>query len=110
MDITQFRDDIYAEFGSKLEHATPANVRRFLNRMHLELGDYASDGQPFVIPREDATNYEQVVAEFLSRVLKTPPEQGIMLLWIFASELFYARLGEQYEEKLSDLLYFDLGD
>lgn len=93
-----------------MEHATPANMRKFLCRMHLELEGCETKQGRFIIPREHAKNYEQVVTDFLSRVLDFPPEQAVVLLWIFSSELFYARLGEQYEEHLSDLLTYDLNE
>ena len=110
MDIRQFSDLVREEFGAKMEHATPANMRKFLCRMHLELEGNDPPQGTFIIPREKATNYEQVVAEFLSKVVDFPPEQAVILLWVFSSELFYARLGEQYEEHLSDLLTYDINE
>lgn len=110
MDIKHFCELVKAEFGPRMEHATPANMRKFLCRMHLELEGADPPTGRITIPREKATNYEQVVAEFLANVLDFPPEQAVILLWVFASESFYARLGEQYDEHLCDLLTYDLNE
>lgn len=108
LDLEHLRAAIHSELGTRLEYATPANMRKFLGRLHEEIISADADQRPFVVPREHAANYEQVVAEFLSRVLDVPPERGIVILWLFASELFYARLGEQYEEELAELLTFEI--
>jgi hypothetical protein len=101
---------IVAEFGPSMEHATPANVRKFMERMHADFAQSATAEQTIVIPRENAMNYEQVVAEFFARVLDLPAEQAVILLWIYAGELFYARLGEQYEQEMSNLFTLEIGE
>ena len=110
MNIKQFSELVRTEFGPRMEHATPANMRKFLSRMHLELDGCDTPRDPIVIPSEDATNYEQVVTDFLSRVLDSPTDQAVILLWIFSSELFYERLGEQYEDNLSKLFTYDINE
>lgn len=109
MDNQQFHEAVQREFGPKMEHVTPANMRKFLSRMYAEL-THDCEQHPFIIPQEDATNYEQVVAEFLIHALEMPPEQSVVLLWMFSCELFYARLGEQYEQNMRELLRFDISE
>lgn len=109
MDIRHFREQVLTQFGRRMEHATPANVRDFLDRIYTELANSNDPVQPIIIPREDARDYEQVVNAFLARVLDIPPERAILLLWLFAGEIYYARLGEQYQE-MGDLLRFDVSE
>lgn len=108
MDIERFREEVHTEFGTRMEHATPAHVRRFLCRIYSAIDKEEIGPNHFAIPREDASNYEQVVNEFFARVLDLPPDQAVVLLWMFAGEMFYARLGEQYTQDLSDLFTFEI--
>lgn len=111
MDIQQFRDAVRAEFGAQLEYATPEHMRRFLQRMNTRIAVYDTGRTTFAIPHtENAKNYEQVVMDFFARVLDLPSDQAVVLLWIFASEMFFSRLGEQYAQELSSLLTFEIPD
>lgn len=107
MDIDRFRQEVHATFGEKMEHATPAHMRKFLCRVYAELDESGQEPRPAAVVRDEASNYEQIVTEFFARVLDLPPERGVVLLWLFATEMFYSRLGEQYAE-LTDLMSFDI--
>ena len=91
-----------------MARATPEHMRQFLSRMYAQLSARPAGVRAFAIPHEDADNYEQVITEFFSRVLDLPPERAVVLLWLFASEMFYSRLGEQYTQELSELCTFDI--
>lgn len=109
MDIQEFRDVVRAEFGAHLEYATPEHMRRFLHRMNTQMGSYDRGRTSFAIPTtESAKNYEQVVTDFFARALDMPPEQAMVLLWLFATEMFFSKLGEQYAQELSTLLTFEI--
>jgi len=110
MNLAQFRQEIRAEFGSKLEHATPEHMRTFLNRMYAQIGSNGDhvEGLPFNIPTESANNYEQVVAEFFSHVLDYPPDLAVITLWLFSCEMFYTHLEDEYAEQFRELFSFDI--
>ncbi len=113
MDLEQFRNEIRTEFGSKLEHATPAHMRQFLYRMYSRLhsrldGEAHLEGLPFTIPTESANNYEQVVAEFFSHVLDYPSDLAVITLWLFACEMFYTHLEDAYTDQFQDLFSFEI--
>jgi hypothetical protein len=109
MTLEQFRELVHAEFGPGMERATPAHVHEFLTRVYREFGPQGNgEAAPIQIPPDSAKTFEQVVAGFLARVLDLPTEQAVIQLWIFACEMHYARLGEQYSQDLNELLPFDL--
>ena len=111
MNLAQFREELRAEFGQKLEHATPEHMRQFLSRMYARLGGgEREEGLPFIIPTESAKNYEQVIAEFLSRVLDYPPDLAVITLWLFACEMFYTHLEDEYSEQFRELFSFEISD
>lgn len=109
MNLEQFRNEIRAEFGVKLEHATPEHMRQFLSRMYAKLGGKGhAEGLPITIPTESASNYEQVIAEFLSRVLDYPADFAVITLWLFAVEMFYTHLEDEYTEQFHELFSFEI--
>jgi len=110
MDMKDFRQTVIAEFGSKMQYITPAHARGFLERIQTEAEPTTSLNHPprLHIPSEHAQNYEEVVGEFFARVLDLPPDEAAIQLWLFATEMFYTRLGEQYSQQLADLLTFEI--
>jgi hypothetical protein len=84
------------EFGLRLERATPATVRDFLDRMQVRLHQESGEGPPYVIGEEGAHSYEEIVNEFFSRALDYPPEQAFIMLWLLAFEQHFAMLEEDY--------------
>ncbi len=103
MTLQHFRELVQAEFGMRLEHATPELVQTFIARIYAELNPAASDGL-VEIPVDSADNYPRVVGEFLAVILDSEPERAAILLWLFAAEVFYGSLGEQYRAEFSHLI------
>ena len=100
MTLAEFRELVREEFGSRLERATPANVRDFLDRMQLRLHQDAQQGQPYVIEEEcRASSYEEIVSSFFSRALDYPAEQSLIMLWLLAFEQHFAMLEEDYARR-----------
>ena len=104
MDLAEFRDTVYATFGSRLERATPELMLDFICRAYAQLSPPTKNGGTLVIPTAGADSYEQIVHDFLARMLDSPPEQAVILLWLFAGEMYFTDLGEQYRERFKDLV------
>lgn len=101
MRLDEFKKWVRAEFGPNMEHATPANVREFLDRMHAELAP-VDRGRRIVID-EPATSYEEILRDFFSRVLEMPQEEAIISLWMLALELSFSGVREQLAERFERL-------
>ena len=100
MDIAEFRELVRAEFGPRLERATPASVRDFLDRMSLRLHEESGEGQPYVLDAdEDARSYEEIVTDFFARTLDYPPEKAFIMLWLLAFEQHFAMVEEDYARR-----------
>jgi len=97
--IAEFRELVRQEFGPRLERATPASVREFLDRMQLRLHQEAGEGPPYVMAEEPARSYEEIVSDFFSRALDYPPEQAFIMLWLLAFEQHFAMLEEDYARR-----------
>lgn len=109
MTLAEFRELVRLEFGARLERATPANVRDFLDRMQLRLHQDAQEGKPYVIEEEcRRTSYEEIVSDFFSRALDHPVEQSLIMLWLLAFEQHFAMLEEDYAHRY--VLIFGEGD
>lgn len=89
-----------------MERATPATIRDFLIRMQREIS--GTRRGPVVINHDPAHDFNDVIGDFFSRVLELPLDKAVVLLWLLAVELHYARLEEEYSERFSSL--FRLGD
>lgn len=89
-----------------MERATPASIRDFMVRMQSEIG--RTRRGRLIINHDPAHDFNDVVSDFFSRVLDLPLEQAVILLWLLAVELHYARVEEEYSERFSSL--FQLGD
>ena len=100
MTLTEFRELVRQEFGDRLERATPANVRDFLDRMQLRLHQDSGEAQPYLIEEEIRRfSYEEIVSDFFSRALDYPPEQSLIMLWLLAFEQHFAMLEEDYARR-----------
>ncbi len=109
MTLTEFRALVRQEFGERLERATPANVRDFLDRMQLRLHQDSGESQPYVLDQEERTfSYEEIVSDFFSRALDYPPEQSLIMLWLLAFEQHFAMLEEDYARRY--VMIFGEGD
>ena len=104
MQLSEFKQRVEAEFGPRLENATPANVREFLDRLQQEAWEYQrrASGR-YEMPVENARTYEEVMKEFFMDVLELPAERAVMLLWTLALDLTFAAIEHQYSEMLDPL-------
>ncbi len=104
MTLADFRELVHATFGPHLEHATPELMRDFISRVYAQLAppDRTPDGAPSMAA--GPMTYEQIVITFFARMLDAPPDQAVILLWLFAGEMYFTQLGEQYNEQFGELL------
>lgn len=100
MTLLEFRELVKGEFGGRLERATPANVRDFLDRMQYRLHQEAGEGPPYLVDEEGRPrSYEEIVLDFFSRALDYTPEQAFIMLWLLAFEQHFAMLEEEYARR-----------
>jgi hypothetical protein len=103
MDFNAFKQQVRSEFGPGLKHATPANVREFLDRVQID--DFkASKGSGRIEINETATTYEEIIKDFFSRILDAPSEEAIIKLWTLALDLSFAAIEHQYADQFAKLL------
>jgi hypothetical protein len=105
LKIEEFRSAIKKEFGSHLEHATPANVREFLDKMQ----DDVFHGQlrtPIEL-NETKTTYEEILRDFFARVLDFPRDEALIMLWTMAFDLSFTslelHLADRFETLFRDM-------
>lgn len=104
MTLDEFRAAVYAAFGSKLEHVTPELMRTFIARMYQQLSPPERTEQgAVIIPADGASSYEEIVINFFAHALEQPPDQALILMWLFAGEMYFSELGEEYSERFKDL-------
>jgi hypothetical protein len=101
MDTKELKRLITKEFGAGLEHATPANVRDFLDRMGLNVISPETKGR--IILEERASTYEEILKDFFVKVLELPKDEAVMLLWLLAFDLTFSAIELQHEDKLRTL-------
>lgn len=99
MRIEEFKEIVRREFGRKLEHATPANVRKFLDEFYEGFIPEKREGRFDIY--EASSSYEEIVKDFLMRVLESPSDEMIIMLWLLALELLFAVIEPLEMEKIS---------
>ena len=100
LTVAELREMVRKEFGQRLERATPATVRDFLDRIQLEIHEESGEGSPYVIEEErTASSYEEIIADFFSRVLDYPPEKAVILLWLLSFEQHFTTIEEDYVQR-----------
>jgi len=101
MKLNEFRQLVKAEFGDGLAHATPANVRDFLDRVETEvLPDQVSNR---IVINEPCNSYEEIIKDFFAQVLELPSEEGVVALWTLALDLAFGAIESQYADKFATL-------
>ena len=101
MKLTEFRQLVKSEFGDDLKHATPANVREFLDRFE---GEVLSEKVTHrIVIDEPCTTYEEVIKDFFAQMLELPPEEAVVGLWALALDLAFASIESQYAERFTSL-------
>lgn len=101
MKLAQFRQLVKEEFGEDLKHATPANVRDFLDRIEGEVLSQKMSHR--IVIDEPCTSYEEVIKDFFAQMLKLPPEEAVVGLWALALDLAFASIESQYAERFASL-------
>ena len=101
LKIEEFRKLIREEFGEGLKHATPANVREFLDKMEGRvLPDSVTNR---IVIDEPCNSYEEVIRDFFSHILDLPPEEAIVALWSLSLYLAFTAIENQYAEQFASL-------
>ena len=106
MRLKEFRELVKAQFGENLRHATPANVREFLD--HLQAESFQTRRGERIVLEEAATSYEEIIKEFFSRILERPDEDAFIAMWTLALDLSFAAIESQYAEDFARL-FAELG-
>ena len=101
MELYEFRNLVLKEFGKNLSHATPGNVREFLDRMQFDaLGPHLKGR---IVLEERASTYEEIIKDFFAKALELPKDEAIVLLWLLAFDFAFAAIEIQQAEKLEPL-------
>ena len=101
MKLEDFRKMVKHEFGDDLKHATPANVRDFLDRIETEV--LAEKVTHRIVINEPCTSYEEVIKDFFAQMLELPPEEAVIGLWTLALDLAFASIEFQYADRFASL-------
>ena len=101
MRLDDFKRWVQSEFGPNLEHATPANVREFLDRAHAEFSQ--KNGRKRIVIDEPATSYEEILRDFFARVLDKPNDDALIILWMLALELSFAGVRDHWADRVGAL-------
>ncbi len=101
MDIRQFKNLVTQEFGPHLEHATPANVREFLDRMQAQAIPPGVKGR--IVLEENATTFEEVLRDFFAKVLDLSPDDAVIMLWMLAFDLAFSAIEIQESDTFNAL-------
>lgn len=101
MRIEEFREAIKREFGHNLEHATPANVREFLDRMHEQV--FQGQLRAPIELNEPKVTYEEILKDFFARVLDFPKDESLIMLWTMAFDLSFSALEHHLADRFETL-------
>ena len=106
--MADFRAQVAAEFGPRLERATPENVRLFLAKLDLE-GLSKVSYRSLDLDREECVTLEGALRSYFAKVLYEDPDAAVVALWSLAFELYFAVIEVDASEKFRKL-FGDLGD
>ena len=101
MDRQEFKRLVTREFGNNLEHATPGNVREFLDRMQLNVLGPHLKGR--IVLEERASTFEDVLKDFFAKALDLPPDEAVILLWLLAIDFAFSAIELQQAETFKSL-------
>jgi hypothetical protein len=99
--LDEFRKLVKSEFGDRLTHATPANVREFVD--DLGSRDLVEQVPHRIVLDEPCRSYEEVIKDFFAQVLELPPEEAVVALWTLALDLSFATIESQYSDRLAPM-------
>jgi hypothetical protein len=117
MTISEFKSRVISEFGEGLIHATPANVREFLDKLQLEMykaeraeqtkltGDPNS---PYIIPDTPFApggmpSWESTIRDFFAKTLDMDSDRAFILIWILALDMAYSGIEEIHASSMERL-------
>ena len=113
MNLIEFKQRVRNAFGPRMEHATPGNVREFLDAIARErwreekaARHAAHPGSPDLVlelPREPSLSYEDILRHFFADALAAPNDEALIQLWLLALDLSYAGVEEQAEYEIGPL-------
>lgn len=101
MKLEEFRKLVKAEFGNGLKHATPANVREFLDRVESDVLPERVSNR--IVIDEPCNTYEEVIKDFFAQILELPPDEAVVALWTLALDLAFAAIESQYADRFASL-------
>jgi len=102
MKVEEFRERVKQEFGKDLRHATPANVREFLDQLQAEVFQHKLT-ERIILDSEPATSYEEIIKEFFARILDSPDDDAFIALWTLALDMSFAAIESQYADRFTSL-------
>jgi hypothetical protein len=117
MRIADFRARVIAQFGSDLKHATPANVREFLDQLQREMYQAEKAEQarltgdpnaPYIVPdtpfnMSNMPTWESTIRDFFAKTLDMETERAFILLWILAFDMAYSGIEEIHATSMERL-------
>jgi hypothetical protein len=101
MKLDEFRKIVRTEFGPNLAHATPANVREFLDRMETSILPERFSNR--IVLNEPCNSYEEVIRDFFAQILEMPPDEAIVALWTMSLYLAFSAIESQYADRFAVL-------
>ncbi|MCE5313855.1 MAG: hypothetical protein ABFD49_09140 [Armatimonadota bacterium] len=101
MKLDEFRKLVRSEFGSGLKHATPANVREFMDRMETDL--LPENFSNRIVLDEPCNTYEEVIRDFFAQILEMPSDEAIVALWSLSLYLAFSSIESQYADRFATL-------
>ncbi|MDR3711081.1 MAG: hypothetical protein P4L33_22490 [Capsulimonadaceae bacterium] len=117
MELSEFKLRAIQAFGPDFEHATPANVREFVDSVYRDLWNQekaeaaATSGCPRPPLDLDTCGapltYEGSVRQFFVRTLESPGENAILLLWLYSLDMAYAGIEQLHSDHFNRLFTDD---
>ena len=101
--LGEFRKLVKAEFGDGLKHATPANVREFLDRIETDILPERVSNR--IVIDEPCNSYEEVIKDFFAQILELPPDEAVVALWTLALDLAFGAIESQYADRFASLFH-----
>ncbi len=101
MKLDEFRKIVRSEFGEGLAHATPANVREFLDRMESDVIPERFSNR--IVLNEPCNTYEEVIRDFFAQILEMPSDEAIVALWTLSLYLAFSAIESQYADRFAAL-------
>ena len=101
--LEEFRKLVKAEFGDGLKHATPANVREFLDRVEADVLPEKVSNR--IVINEPCNSYEEVIKDFFAQILELPPDEAVVALWTLALDLAFGAIESQYADRFASLFH-----